>query len=178
MKKVRIGAICAGILALSLAVTVPATGQQPAADNDGHAAALAEANSLRAEAAELYSTRNSNWDKVVRLHVKAAGVAPKDDPMRMNDFWMAGVVSESLGNLREAQLYMERAADLALEIKDNFRAGEVYLAAAIVSARRGEYGKANLLLDRAESAADPDVMDAKLCDGLRERIAMLRGGGF
>jgi uncharacterized protein HemY len=178
MNRTHTGTLGAGILALSLAFAVPAAGQQTFVVNNGDAAALAEANSLRAEAVELYSTSEGNWSKVVRLHVKAASVAPKDDPMRMNDFWMAGVVSETLGNLREAQLYMEKAADLALEMKDNFRAGEVYLAAAIVSARRGEYGKANLLLDRAEIAADPDQLDPELCDCLMERIAMLRGGGF
>lgn len=178
MKRGTTGTIGVGILALSLAFAVPATGQQTDAVAGDDAEALAAANDLRTEALELYSTSEGNWSKVVRLHVKAASVAPKDDPMRMNDFWMAGVVSESLGNLREAQLYMEKAADLALELKDNFRAGEVYLAAAIVSARRGEYGKANLLLDRAEIAADPDQLDAELCDCLMERIAMLRGGGF
>jgi hypothetical protein len=165
------------ILALSLALPVAAASQQAAADGpDGtRAAALAEADALRKEAAELYTTDASNWDRLIRLHLQAAKTAPPDDPARVEDLWMAGVASRAVGKLRAAQRHIEAAGDLASELNDYYRAGDCYLAAAILAAERGNLSHAKHLIDQAENMADPELLDPELCDCLKQRIAMLRG---
>lgn len=174
----KAGVQSVGILALCLALPVSAVGQQTANNTDGNRAiALARANTFREAAEHLYAAGADNWDEVARLHLKAEKIAPRDDPGRVHDLWMAAVALEAIGNREDAQRHMETAAGLAEDMKEYFQAGECYLAAAILAARAGELQAAHHLLQHATQVADPELMGQDQCDCLRQRIAMLRGKG-
>lgn len=136
------------------------------------AAASAATDALRREAAALYE-HPEMWDRVIQLRAYAAHLAAADDPLRVEDLWMAGNVSAALGRLGDAELYLEEAASAALARGDVPRAGQGYVAACIVAVHRGSLDSARALLDSAELMVHSAGMRREVRDILQPQIAQL-----
>lgn len=158
-------------VALGAVLVAPAQGQTaPRAAADGGPAS--EAAALRGEALALYGSPR-DMPRVVELRLEAARVAPLDDPLRVEDLYVAGAVLAGLGRLGDAQMHLEEAAATALAFGDLPRAAQAYLMAAVAAAGQGSTRRAEGLVAQADLLAHSALMPEKDCDCIRSWVALL-----
>lgn len=172
-RQIRFGILSLGMISAIVAVTpTGAQAQSTMAARDTEVSVtVTAADRYRSRAEELYAKPQSQWDRVVELHLAAARASSMDDVGRVQDLWMAGVVSASLGRVQEAHDYLKQSGEAALEFGDLFRAGEAFLLAAVAAAQMGNNNEARHLLDHAELVTHSELLSPDECDCLKSRVA-------
>lgn len=167
----------AGVATLALILGLTSTAQAQGSAATTEAATMrvgtsAATDALRREAAALYSSPEE-WDRVIQLRSYAASLASPDDPLRVEDLWMAGSVSAALGRFGDAELYLDEAATAALAQGNVARAGQGWVAACIVAIHRGSLDSATALLTKAGRMAHAPGMPREILAIIEPEIAQL-----
>lgn len=162
----------AGVLALALAAAAQAQDKKPANVDPADRAAAAEAQALRAEALQL-GDDPKEWHHVMELRAEAARIAPLEDPLRIDDLWVAGVLAASMGELSRAKDYLVESAEAAMAFGELPKAAEAYATAAVTAAKQGAFEESDELLAKVDMLAHSPLMPQEICDCMEERLAML-----
>jgi tetratricopeptide (TPR) repeat protein len=132
------------------------------------------ASYYRQRAEKLYGSP-ARWGELVELSVQAAREATLDDPYRVDDLYLAGVLAARLGRLDESARYLEEAATAALEMGDPAKAAQSYLLAAAVAKEIGRHENADHLILHARMLRQSGLLGDAECHCVDQRIAMLTG---
>lgn len=168
----------AGTIVVALFLAIPQSGATQQAAATAHdppsVARPSAADGYRRKAERLYG-EPARWAEVIDLRLDAARAAAQDDPMRVEDLWMAGVLSARMGRLDESVRHLEGAATAALEFGDPARAAQAYVLAAGVAAELGHRKSVDHLVLHARMLRNSGLLGAAECDCLDQRMAMLTG---
>jgi hypothetical protein len=128
-----------------------------------------EADRLRAQAYELFNDPSS-WRRAARLLERSADLRSTGDPVRSDDYRLAGRLYAHTGALNASQRAFERAAMSAQQIGAVAQAAGAYLDAAHVAVRRGDGKAAGSLVERGNLLSLSPHLDAAERRAIQRRI--------
>jgi hypothetical protein len=128
-----------------------------------------DAERLRAEAHQLFNDPRS-WRRAARLLERSADLRSIEDPVRSDDYRLAGRLYAHVGSLGAAQRAFERAAMSAQQIGAVAQAAGAYLDAAHVAVRRGDGRAAGSFIERGDLLSLSPHLNTAERRAIRNRI--------
>lgn len=166
----RLRRVASGIPALALIALLPSA--TLAQSSNGRVEANpTKAAELHQKADQLLDTQlRKNWTKVADLLEEAAALRAFEDPVAVEELWLAGEMRHVTGRLAEAQGNLEAGAEQALRNGAVLQSAQLFLRAAFVAQERGQSADAVALGNSAKLlAGSPHLAEAD-CDCILERL--------
>jgi hypothetical protein len=173
----RAGRILAAALTALLGLAANAEAQTSTRDsNNGSAVAAAPANISRAIALEAEANARlvqlNGPARTASLFERAARLRPENDPERVADLRMAGLMYRHAGRHAAARLLLEAAAEGALRYGDVVSAAHMFVDAAWAARMQGDAEAVRRLAGKANCLAHSPLITVADAAGIRHRISV------
>lgn len=156
--------VVAALFAVALAMPVAVRADGPPRGTDTE-----KARALKAQAEALYDQPKA-WPKVARLLEESAALRPADDAEAYECLVTAGRVRATLGDSKNAQRLLEKAAEHALARGMVLQAAESYLDAAFAAIDAHDRAAVAALTERVRLLASSPALSELDRSALLERI--------